>query len=81
DSSSSSSSSNKPLLLRLAVKSGGCSGLSYALEKIEQSDLRAEDHVESFDFGVSFAIDPISFFYVFGTELVYSRDLMGGGFK
>ncbi|OEH76786.1 hypothetical protein cyc_05699 [Cyclospora cayetanensis] len=74
-------STSEDLVLRLAVKPGGCSGLSYSLQTIEKSDIREDDYIEKFPFGVSFAIDPHSFFYVFGTVLSYSNDLMGGGFK
>ncbi|XP_026190528.1 uncharacterized protein LOC34622010 [Cyclospora cayetanensis] len=69
-------STSEDLVLRLAVKPGGCSGLSYSLQTIEK--------VISYGCALFSALvlnHPHSFFYVFGTVLSYSNDLMGGGFK
>jgi iron-sulfur cluster assembly protein len=63
--------------LRLSVKGGGCSGLSYVLtfdEKASESDKVVEC------FGVKVFIDPKSLFYLAGTVLDFSDGLNGKGF-
>jgi iron-sulfur cluster assembly accessory protein len=64
--------------LRVAVKGGGCSGLSYHMEWAEEA--RPRDKTFERD-GVRVFIDPKSFLYLMGTELVYEETLMASGFK
>ena len=64
--------------LRLAVKGGGCSGLAYHMEWSEQAKER--DKVFERD-GVRVFVDPKSFLYLMGTELVYEESLVASGFK
>lgn len=63
--------------VRVGVKSGGCSGLSYELKfdhSLGENDkLFEEDHVK-------IAIDKKSFLYLVGTTLEYSGGLNGKGF-
>ena len=63
--------------VRVGVKSGGCSGLSYELRfdnKVESSDKLFEDN------DVRILIDKKSFLYLVGTTLEYSGGLNGKGF-
>ncbi|TQD40461.1 HesB/IscA family protein [Haloflavibacter putidus] len=63
--------------VRVGVKSGGCSGLSYDLrfdkEKIDE-DKVFEDN------GIKLIVDKKSFLYLIGTTLEFSGGLNGKGF-
>ncbi len=63
--------------VRVGVKSGGCSGLSYEL-KFDKS-LQEDDKVFE-DNAVKIAVDKRSFLYLVGTTLEYSGGLNGKGF-
>jgi iron-sulfur cluster assembly protein len=69
------------LYLRLGVKKGGCSGMSYVMDVIQSKDIQPEDHVQAVQDGVECVVDPKSALYLQGLELDYSDALMGGGFK
>lgn len=63
--------------VRVGVKSGGCSGLSYELkfdDKAEEADKVFEDN------NVRIIVDKKSFLYLVGTTLEYSGGLNGKGF-
>lgn len=63
--------------VRVGVKSGGCSGLSYELDfdnNKGESDKLFEDN------DVKIIIDKKSFLYLIGTTLEYSGGLNGKGF-
>ncbi len=63
--------------VRVGVKSGGCSGLSYDLKF--DSEMGADDKLFE-DQNVKIAIDKKSFLYLVGTTLEYSGGLNGKGF-
>jgi iron-sulfur cluster assembly protein len=64
--------------VRVAVKGGGCSGLSYDLSfdtDQQTGDTLAENN------GVKILVDNKSLLYLFGTELQFSDGLNGKGFE
>ena len=63
--------------VRVGVKSGGCSGLSYDLKFDKEH--QEEDKVFE-DNGVKIIVDKKSFLYLIGTTLEYSGGLNGTGF-
>lgn len=64
--------------VRVAVKGGGCSGLSYDLSF--DTDQHATDTLAE-DKGVKILIDNKSLLYLIGTELNFSDGLNGKGFE
>ncbi len=66
-------------VLRMGVRGGGCSGLSYTLGF--DKDTSDYDHLIEFESGVKVAIDMKSMLYLKGTEVDFTTDLLGGGFK
>ena len=64
--------------LRVSVTGGGCSGMSYNLtfdDKINEFDKTYESN------GIKIVCDVKSWFYVKGTEVDFSNDLLSGGFQ
>ncbi|MFQ5638593.1 MAG: HesB/IscA family protein [bacterium] len=64
--------------LRVGVKGGGCSGLSYFLDFEEEP--RPDDNVFEFE-GLRVFLDPKSALYLKGTKLDFSDGLNGKGFE
>ena len=65
------------LSLRVAVRPGGCSGLSY--EMFFDSE-RADDDIETLYGTVRVVVDPASAQYLDGASLDYKDGLQGAGF-
>ncbi|WP_308991510.1 iron-sulfur cluster assembly accessory protein [Mariniflexile litorale] len=63
--------------VRVGVKSGGCSGLSYDLKFDKENQ---EDDKVFVDNDVKIIVDKKSFLYLIGTTLEYSGGLNGTGF-
>ena len=64
--------------LRVGVKGGGCSGLSYEV----QFDDAVKEYDRVYDIeGVKVVCDSKSFIYLDGMAIDYSKELVGGGFK
>ncbi len=64
--------------MRLAVKTTGCSGLSYVLEFADE--VAAEDVVFE-DKGVQILVDAKSLVYLDGTEMDFVKEGLNEGFK
>ena len=63
--------------VRVAVKGGGCSGLTYDLQ-ITDEELESDKTIEQY--GVKVMVDKKSYIYLVGTELEFSDGLNGKGF-
>jgi len=63
--------------IRVGVKSGGCSGLSYDLS-FDNEEKENDKIFENND--IKIIVDKKSFLYLVGTELDYSGGLSGTGF-
>ena len=68
----------KPPILRVGVKGGGCSGLSYVLDFVE--DVRELDTVSRLD-GLTVICDPKSLEFVKELVLDFETNLLKSGWK
>jgi iron-sulfur cluster insertion protein len=69
---------NPDLVLRVAVRPGGCSGFSY--EMFFDTDVAADD-IKTEHGGVTVVIDPASAPHLGGAELDFKDGLQGAGFS
>jgi iron-sulfur cluster assembly protein len=65
--------------LRVGVKGGGCSGLSYVMNFDDTTE--EFDEIIEVNGGLKVVIDRKSVLYLYGTELDYSDGLNGKGFQ
>jgi iron-sulfur cluster assembly accessory protein len=73
-----SEASDAPLFLRVAVRPGGCSGMSY--EMYFDSERAADDVVGQYG-EVEVVVDPQSAQYLTGATLDFKDGLQGAGFS
>ncbi|XP_024978485.1 iron-sulfur assembly protein IscA, chloroplastic [Cynara cardunculus var. scolymus] len=71
---------SEDLCLRIGVKQGGCSGMSYTMEFESKENARPDDTVMEYN-GFVIVCDPKSLLFIFGMQLDFSDALIGGGFS
>ncbi|MBX9707521.1 MAG: iron-sulfur cluster insertion protein ErpA [Caulobacteraceae bacterium] len=67
----------RPVMLRVAVEGGGCSGFQYRLDLVESAepdDLRVEAN------GQAALVDPVSVPFLKGSEIAFVDELVGAQF-
>ena len=71
--------------LRVGVRSGGCSGMSYTMDFIGGDEINSDDKVYDYSLNSTqtfkVVCDPKSLLYIYGMQLDFSKDLIGGGFN
>jgi iron-sulfur cluster assembly protein len=65
-------------ILRIGVRGGGCSGLSYFMDLVEQSE--PKDKVFSFAEGHQVAVDKKSYLFLNGSEIDFQKTMVKTGF-
>nr|YP_536899.1 hypothetical protein 114 [Neopyropia yezoensis]Q1XDR9.1 RecName: Full=Uncharacterized protein ycf83 [Neopyropia yezoensis]BAE92342.1 unnamed protein product [Neopyropia yezoensis] len=66
--------------LRIGVRQGGCSGMSYSMNFEHVDKLKDTDERLRLD-NFSVVCDPKSLLYLYGLSLDFSSELIGGGFQ
>jgi iron-sulfur cluster assembly 1 len=78
------------VLLRMGVRAGGCSGMSYDMKFEDEANVDADDDTvlefpapsgEAGALPLRVAVDGKSLLFLFGMQVDYSDALVGGGFK
>ena len=64
--------------LRIGVKKGGCAGMEYTMDYVDEAD--PNDEVVEQD-GARVMIAPMAQMFLFGTEIDYETTLLESGFK
>ena len=71
--------------LRVGVRSGGCSGMSYTMDFIGDNEINPDDKIYDYsleaDQTFQVVCDPKSLLYIYGMQLDFSKELIGGGFN
>jgi iron-sulfur cluster assembly protein len=70
----------KDLCLRVGVRQGGCSGMSYMMDFEDIHNIRSDDEVYDYE-GFKVVCDRKSILYLYGLVLDYSDAMIGGGFQ
>ncbi|MGB8364999.1 MAG: iron-sulfur cluster insertion protein ErpA [Rhizomicrobium sp.] len=71
-------SESAPVMLRLSVTGGGCSGFQY---NFTLDDTRMDDDLVIARDGATVLIDPVSLDFLKGAEIDFVDDLIGAAFK
>ena len=64
--------------LRIGIKKGGCAGMEYTMDYVDEID--QNDEIISQD-GATVMIAPMAQMFLFGTEIDYEVSLLEAGFK
>lgn len=67
-----------PMMLRVAVTGGGCSGFQYSFAL---DDTRMDDDLVIERDGATVLIDPMSLDFLKGAEIDFTNELIGAAFK
>ncbi|HEV2560601.1 MAG TPA: iron-sulfur cluster insertion protein ErpA [Rhizomicrobium sp.] len=67
-----------PVMLRVAVTGGGCSGFQY---NFTLDDTRLDDDLVIEREGATVLVDPVSLDFLKGAEIDFTDDLIGAAFK
>jgi iron-sulfur cluster assembly protein len=70
----------KELCLRVGVRQGGCSGMSYMMDFEDPNHLNENDEIFDYE-GFKIICDKKSLLYLYGLQLDYSNAMIGGGFQ
>ncbi len=73
-------SQDKDLCMRVGVRQGGCSGMSYMMDFEDRKNITEHDEVFDYD-GFQVVCDRRSMLYLYGLVLDYSHAMIGGGFQ
>ena len=72
-------------VLRVGVRSGGCSGMSYTMDFIDAAEIQGDDERYVYEPAgapcFTVVSDPKSLLYIYGMQLDFSSALIGGGFN
>lgn len=70
----------KQILLRIGVRQGGCSGMSYIMYVEQSQNITSHDKVINYS-KFKVVCDYKSLLFLYGLSLDYSSNLVGGGFS
>lgn len=73
-----SAAEGRPLMLRVSVEGGGCSGFSYKFDLVE--DAQPDDHRVERD-GAAMLVDDVSMPFLADAEVDWVDELVGAQFK
>nr|UNJ16447.1 hypothetical protein [Boldiaceae sp.] len=74
------SSKKNHTYIRIGIKQGGCSGMSYFMNLIKQEEIESIDQILEYK-NFTLICDPKSLLYLYGMSLDYQTALIGGGFQ